>query len=79
MGLLITFYVQRERELLSGATFEEKRKLGGTRFINQACTLYKRLLGTSGVLQVQSKLRHAIQPNGRMMPSICASPSGSVA
>jgi hypothetical protein len=36
-----------------GATVEEKQGLGVTRFINQACILYKRLLGTSGVLQVQ--------------------------
>ncbi len=38
---------------------EPKRELGGTSFINMACILYKRLLGTSGVIQVQSKLRRS--------------------
>jgi hypothetical protein len=32
-----------------GATVEEKRELGGTRFIYKACILHKRLLGMSGV------------------------------
>jgi hypothetical protein len=50
LGLLITFYIQRERKRFFGATVEEKRELGGTRFINNACILYKRLLGTSGVM-----------------------------
>ncbi len=35
------------------------RELGGPRFINKACILYKRLLGTCGVMQVQSKLRRS--------------------
>jgi hypothetical protein len=50
MGLLITFYIQWQRQHLFGATVEEKKQeLCGTRFINKACILYKRLLGTSGV------------------------------
>jgi hypothetical protein len=35
----------------------KKRELGGTRLMNKACILHKRLLGTSGVMSVQSKLR----------------------
>ncbi len=57
MGLLITFYIKLERKRLFGATVEEIQELGDTGFINKACILYKCLLGTSGVLQVQSKLR----------------------
>jgi hypothetical protein len=38
---------------------KKKQELGGTRFINKACILYKRLLGTSVVMQVQSKLRRS--------------------
>jgi hypothetical protein len=53
MGLLMTYYIQWERKRLFGA----KRELGGTMFLNKACTLYKGLLGMSGVLHVQSKLR----------------------
>jgi hypothetical protein len=41
----------------SGPLLKKKRELGGTRFINEACTPYKRVLGTSGVMQVQSKIR----------------------
>jgi uncharacterized membrane protein len=36
MGLLITFCIQSERKRLFGATVEEKRELGGTKFINKA-------------------------------------------
>ncbi len=53
MSLLITFHIQS----FLGPLLKKKRELDGTRFINKACILYKRLLGTSGVLQVQSKLR----------------------
>ncbi len=59
MGLLITFYIQWQRQLFFGPQLKKKRELGGTRFINKACILYKRLLGTSGVIEVQSKLRRS--------------------
>jgi hypothetical protein len=42
-----------------GPLLKKKRELGGTRFINKACILYKRLLGTSGVIQVQSQRRRS--------------------
>ncbi len=49
----------REKALFWRPLLKKKRELGGTRFINKACILYKRLLGMSGVLQVQSKLRRS--------------------
>jgi hypothetical protein len=49
---------ERERVLL-GPLLKKKWELGGTRFINKACILHKNLLGTSGVMQVQSKLRRS--------------------
>jgi hypothetical protein len=48
-----------QKKALFGATVEEKRELGGTGFIYKACILNKRLLGTSGVLKVPSKLRRS--------------------
>jgi hypothetical protein len=59
MGLLMSFYIQCERKRLFGSTVEEKQEIGGASFINQACLLYERLLGMSGVLQVQQKLRRS--------------------
>jgi hypothetical protein len=50
---------EKAAKRLFGATVEEKQELGGTRFIYKACVLHKHLLGTSGVLQVQSKLRRS--------------------
>ncbi len=49
---------ERESALL-GPLLKKKQELGGTRFIHKACILYKRLLGTSGVLRVHSKLRRS--------------------
>ncbi len=49
----------REKNAFLGSLWKIKRELGGTRFINKACMLYKRLLGTFGVMQVQSKLRRS--------------------
>jgi hypothetical protein len=46
----------REKTPFLEQLLKKKRELGGTRLINKACILNKRLLGTSGVLQVQSKL-----------------------
>jgi hypothetical protein len=47
-----------ERMRLLGPLLKKKHELiGGTRFINKACILYKRLFGTSAVLQVLSKFR----------------------
>jgi hypothetical protein len=40
-----------------GHCWRKKQELGGARFINKACILSKCLLGTSGVMQVHSKLR----------------------
>jgi hypothetical protein len=37
---------------LFGATVEEKKELGGTRFISKTCILCERLLETSGGMQV---------------------------
>ncbi len=48
----------REKGRFWGHCLGKKQELGGTRFINKACILYKCLLGTSVVLQVQSKSRH---------------------
>ncbi len=60
LGLLITFYIQWDREnVFLGLLLKNKHELDGTRFISKACILYKRLLGMSGVTQVQSKLRHS--------------------
>jgi hypothetical protein len=59
MGSLITFYMRWERKRLFGATVEENWEPGGPRFINKACIPNKRLLRTSGVMQVQSKVRHS--------------------
>jgi hypothetical protein len=61
MGSLITFYsTSSEREsAFLGPLLKKNRELGGPRFINEACILYTRLLGTSGVMQVQSKLRRS--------------------
>jgi hypothetical protein len=59
-GFLITFYIQREQKAESaflGPLLKKNQELGGPRFINKACSLCKRLLGTSGVMQVKSKLR----------------------
>jgi hypothetical protein len=47
----------REKTPFLGPLLKKKRELGGTRFINKACILYKRLLGTSGMVQVQSKVK----------------------
>jgi hypothetical protein len=58
-GFADHIYIQSQRHHLFLVTAEEKQDLGGTRFINKACILYKRLLGTSGVLQVQSALRRS--------------------
>jgi hypothetical protein len=60
MGSLITFYIQWERKHLFLGHCWRIWELGGTRFMNKACILYKRLLGTSGVLHVQSKLRGTV-------------------
>jgi hypothetical protein len=50
----------REKAIFLGPQLKKKRELGGPRFINnKACILHKRLLGTSGVMQVQSKLRRS--------------------
>jgi hypothetical protein len=46
----------RESSFL-GPLLKKKQELGGPMFINRACSLYKRLLGTSGVMHVKSKLR----------------------
>jgi hypothetical protein len=61
MGLLITLFTASEREsAFLGPPLKKKEELCGTRFIKKkAYILYKRLLGTSGVLPVQSKLRHS--------------------
>ncbi len=66
-GLLIAFYIQWQIQHLFGATVEEKtrawwhqvHKQGFTNFYKLYKLLYKFLLGTSGVIQVQSKLRHS--------------------
>jgi hypothetical protein len=47
---------ERESAFL-GPLLKKKQELGGPRFINNACSLRKRLLGASGVMQVKSKLR----------------------
>jgi hypothetical protein len=39
---------ERESAFL-GPLLKKKQELGGPRFINKACSLCKRLLGTSGV------------------------------
>ncbi len=57
MGSHFTFS-DRDSTFL-GPLLKKKPKLGGTRFINKACILYKCLLGTSGVIHVQSKLRRS--------------------
>ncbi len=48
-----------ERESAFLGPLLKKRELGGSWFINEACIPYKRLLGTSGVMQFQSKPRHS--------------------
>jgi hypothetical protein len=64
-----------------GPILKKKQELAGvTRFINKASILYRRLLGTSAVLQVQSKFRRSelMQSNGKIMPSISTGPGGLV-
>jgi hypothetical protein len=54
----ISLPVREKERFFFGPLLKKKQELGGTsRFINKACILYKRLLGTPGVLQVQAKLR----------------------
>jgi hypothetical protein len=60
MGLQITFchFTSSEREsAFLEPLLKKKQELGGPRFINKVCSLCKRLLGTSGMMQVKSKLR----------------------
>ncbi len=42
-----------------GPLLKKKQKLGVTMLINKACILYKCLLGKSGVMKVQPKLRRS--------------------
>jgi hypothetical protein len=57
MGLLITFTSSERESAFLEPLLKKKQELGGPRFIDKACSLCKRLLGTSGVMQVKSKLR----------------------
>ncbi len=50
-------FTSSEREsAFSQPLLKKKQELGGRRFINKACSLCKRLLRMSGVMQVKPKL-----------------------
>jgi hypothetical protein len=49
----------RKKGRFFGPLLKKKQEFGGTSFINKACIVYKDLLGTSAVLQVQSKSRRS--------------------
>ncbi len=52
MGLRITFYIRKKKN-----EREEKTRAWWHQVHKQGLQLYKSLLGTSGVIHVQSKLR----------------------
>jgi hypothetical protein len=55
----ISLTVKEKGRFFFGPLLKKKQELGGTGFINKACILYKRLLGTFAVLKVQSKFRRS--------------------
>jgi hypothetical protein len=55
----LTVREKGSRKGVFGPLLKKKQELGGARFINKACKIDKRLLGTFAVLQVQSKFRRS--------------------